>query len=193
MEDIRLALQQLIRFSEPELATLLQDSRSLSLTKRELLLQVGQPVDWVYFIQSGWLRVILTDISGKEHSVHFARAGEFITDYTSFLKGQVACYSLQALTPLAVLALPRSGIEWGYQHMEEGDRLGRLIAEHYFVYQDQRLRALYTVPPKVRYDQLEALFPNLHQHAPQHMVASYLGITPIHLSRLKKAALTSKS
>jgi hypothetical protein len=70
--------------------------------------------------------------------------------------------------------------------MEEGNKLGRLIAEYYFMYQDERINNRYIRTPKERYDLIETIFPNIHQRAPQHLIASYLGITPIHLSRLKK-------
>jgi hypothetical protein len=112
---------------------------------------------------------------------------QFIADYSGFILQQPALYSLQALEETHVVVLPRQAIEWGYNHMEEGDRLGRLIAEYYFIYQDTRIKNLYARTPKERYDSIAEVFPNIHNRVPQHMIASYLGITPVHLSRLKKA------
>jgi hypothetical protein len=85
-----------------------------------------------------------------------------------------------------VVVLPRSIIEWGYNNLIEGQKMGRLIAEYYFIYQDSRIKNLYIRTPKQRYDSITEVFPNIHNRVPQHMIASYLGITPIHLSRLKK-------
>jgi len=82
--------------------------------------------------------------------------------------------------------MPRSAIEWGYRELKQGDRLGRLIAEFYFIYQDNRINNQYIRSPKERYNSISQVFPNIHNRVPQHMIASYLGITPIHLSRLKK-------
>ena len=48
---------------------------------------------------------------------------------------------------------------------------------------------MYIRTPKQRYDSITDVFPNIHNRVPQHMIASYLGITPIHLSRLKKAEI----
>ena len=64
--------------------------------------------------------------------------------------------------------------------------MGRLIAEYYFIYQDNRIQNNYFRTPKERYDNITQVFPNIHNRVPQHMIASYLGITSIHLSRLKK-------
>jgi hypothetical protein len=95
-------------------------------------------------------------------------------------------YTLEALERTEAIVLPRTSIEWGYQHLEQGDRLGRLIAEYYFIYQDQRIYNLYSRTPKERYDAITEVFPDIHNRVPQHMIASYLGITSVHLSRLKK-------
>jgi hypothetical protein len=86
-----------------------------------------------------------------------------------------------------IVILPRSTIEKGYKNLSEGQKMGRLIAEYYFIYQDNRIKNSYIRTPKQRYDSITEIFPNIHNRVPQHMIASYLGITPIHLSRLKKA------
>lgn len=83
--------------------------------------------------------------------------------------------------------MPRIAVDWGYKNLRQGERLGRLIAEYYFIYQDNRLKDLYAKTPKERYDSITEVFPNIHNRVPQHMIASYLGISPVHLSRLKKA------
>ena len=85
-----------------------------------------------------------------------------------------------------VAVMPRNAIEWGYSHLREGEKLGRLIAEYYFVYLDTRIQHLYTLSPIERYNLMGEIFPNIHNRVPQHMIASYLGITPIHLSRIKR-------
>jgi CRP-like cAMP-binding protein len=71
--------------------------------------------------------------------------------------------------------------------MQQGNKMGRLIAEYYFIYQDDRISNRYVQTPKERYDIIDTIFPSIHQRVPQHMIASYLGITPIHLSRLKNS------
>jgi CRP-like cAMP-binding protein len=99
-------------------------------------------------------------------------------------------YAIQALEDSEVVIMPRLAIEWGYLNLQQGDKLGRAIAEYYFMYNDNRIKTLYTQTPKERYDHIDKIFPHIHNRVPQHMIASYLGITPIHLSRLKKQMLT---
>jgi hypothetical protein len=100
--------------------------------------------------------------------------------------GELSIQTIQALEDTEVVVIPRSAIEWGYANLNEGDKFGRLVAEFYFIYHDNRIKNLYARTPKERYDTITEVFPNIHNRAPQHMIASYLGITPVHLSRLKK-------
>jgi CRP-like cAMP-binding protein len=129
---------------------------------------------------------LITDKEGDEHTIHFALENQFISDYSNFMQKQPSFYTLQALEETEVVVVPRSAIEWGYKNLKEGEKMGRLIAEYYFIYQDNRIKNTYSRTPKERYDNITNVFPNIHNRVPQHMIASYLGITPVHLSRLKK-------
>jgi CRP-like cAMP-binding protein len=188
MQELREAIRQMISVTGEELDTLLQDCSLRSYKRQELLSRPGEVPDCVFFIRQGILRVTVTDPGGTEHTVHFALEGQFIADYSSFILRQPAVYALQALEPLEAAVMPRSAIEWGYAHLREGEKLGRAIAEYYFIYLDSRIKNLYSRSPRERYDAITEVFPNLHNRVPQHMIASYLGITPVHLSRLKKGA-----
>jgi CRP-like cAMP-binding protein len=132
---------------------------------------------------------MITGPEGTEHTVHFALENQFIADYAGCLLKQPGLYTLQAVEETEVVVLPRAAVEWGYGNLAQGEKLGRLVAEFYFIYHDQRIKNLYALTPKQRYDTLTEVFPNIHNRVPQHMIASYLGITPVHLSRLKKAGL----
>lgn len=142
----------------------------------------------IIFIVNGLLRVIVTDQDATEHTIHFALENQFIADYSAFIQEIKSMYSLQALEETTAIILPRAAINWGYQHLKEGQKLGRLIAEFYFIYQDNRIKNLYARSPKERYDSITDVFPNIHNRVPQHMIASYLGISSVHLSRLKNRA-----
>lgn len=155
-------------------------------SKKSILSEDEKFIEEVYFIEKGILRVKIDDIEGKEHTTHFAIEKQFIADYNAFLTGTKSRYQLQALEDTHVIVLPKSAIQWGYNNLSEGEKLGRLIAEYYFVYLDTRIQHLYTLSPKERYDLMGEIFPNIHNRVPQHMIASYLGITPVHLSRIKR-------
>lgn len=189
MEKIKSVISNMVSVTENEFSKLLSDCHVMSFKRNEIVSYPGEIPQAVFFINKGIIRVTVTDNEGNEHTIHFALENQFIADYSSFLLKQPALYALQALEDTEVVAMSRKAIEWGYNTMREGDRLGRLIAEFYFIYQDNRIKNLYARTPKERYDSIAEVFPNIHNRVPQHMIASYLGITPVHLSRLKKAAL----
>lgn len=187
MEQIRHAINEMINVSETEMVELLSKCNQSTFRKNEIVCRYNTVPNEVLFINKGIVRVYVTDNSGIDHTIHFALENQFIADYTSFLLKQPSVYTLQAIEPLDVVVMPRETIMWGYEHLKEGNKLGRLIAEFYFIYQDARIRNAYTRTPKERYDDIVNVFPNIHNRVPQHMIASYLGITPVHLSRLKKS------
>jgi CRP-like cAMP-binding protein len=187
MEQIREAIRQMIRISENELDIFLSFC-AVKTFKRKVFLSLSNKVcNEVFFINKGMTRSILVDKDGVEHTTHFTIENQFIADYASYLQCLPSIYAIQAIEDVDVVIMPRKAIDWGYKNLEQGDKLGRTIAEYYFIYNDNRIKTLYTLQPKERYELIDGVFPNIHNRVPQHMIASYLGITPIHLSRLKKA------
>lgn len=187
MEQIKRVMQQMIAVSDAELDAFLGQTITRNCKRGELLSRPGAVPHEIFFINKGILRVLVTDNEGVEHTVHFALENQFIADYSNFILKEPSFYSLQTLEDTQVVVLPRTAIEWGYANLAEGQKMGRLIAEFYFIYQDNRIKNLYARTPKQRYDSITEVFPNIHNRVPQHMIASYLGITSVHLSRLKKA------
>ncbi|MDR6159951.1 CRP-like cAMP-binding protein [Chryseobacterium sp. SLBN-27] len=186
MDQVRQVMQQMINITEEELESFLNKTSIKTFKRQEIVSTPDSIPNNIFFINKGIIRVFITDSEGTEHTIHFALENQFIADYSNFIKQQPSFYTLQALEETEVVILPRKTIEWGYNNLTEGQKMGRLVAEYYFIYQDDRIKNTYTRTPKQRYDSITDIFPNIHNRVPQHMIASYLGITPIHLSRLKK-------
>lgn len=176
----------MINISNEEMSSFLHNAVYKNYKRNEIVSRPHFVPNEIFFINKGILRVLITDNEGTEHTIHFALENQFIVDYSAFLKMETSHYCLQALEETELIAIPRSSINWGYQNMQEGQKMGRLIAEYYYIYQDERIKNTYIRSPKERYDSITEVFPNIHNRVPQHMIASYLGITSVHLSRLKK-------
>lgn len=186
MQLLKNTISQMIDLSEEEASQFMALCYRRKFKKKEILSEDDKIIDEVYFVEKGILRVKIVDIGGNEHTIHFAIENQFIADYRAFLTGEKSSYLLEAMEPTEVIVMPRQAIEWGYQYLAEGQKLGRLIAEYYFTYLDRRIEHLYTLTPIQRYELMNQIFPNIRNRVPQHMIASYLGITSIHLSRIKK-------
>lgn len=182
-------MKQMVNVTEDELNNFLSQATTRKVKRHEILSHPGTIPGEIFFIDKGLVRVLITGNNGTEHTIHFALENQFIADYSNYIQKQPSIYSLQALEDTEVVVLPRATIDWGYEYLADGQKMGRLIAEYYFIYQDDRIKNLYVRTPKQRYDSITDVFPNIHNRVPQHMIASYLGITPIHLSRLKKAGI----
>ncbi|MFN0187279.1 MAG: Crp/Fnr family transcriptional regulator [Bacteroidia bacterium] len=189
MERIKHVIKQMINASEAELNDFLSQAITKTFKRQEIVSRINAISNEIFFVNKGLIRVLITDNEGTEHTIHFALENQFIADYSNFIQKQPSLYTLQTVEETQVVVLPRSAIEWGYKNLTEGQKMGRLIAEFYFIYQDDRIKNMYARTPKQRYDSITDVFPNIHNRVPQHMLASYLGITPVHLSRLKKAEI----
>ena len=189
MEQIKQVIRQMINVSEEELINFLDKAVTKTFKRKEILSRPDNVPNEIFFINKGIVRVSITDKEENEQTIHFALENQFIADYSNYIQAKPSIYSLQALEETEVIILPRTTIEWGYKNLIDGQKMGRLIAEYYFIYQDDRIKNLYVRTPKQRYDNISDVFPNIHNRVPQHMIASYLGITPIHLSRLKKVEI----
>ncbi|MCB0566778.1 MAG: cyclic nucleotide-binding domain-containing protein [Phaeodactylibacter sp.] len=84
--------------------------------RKEILSQPFKVPQEIFFINSGIIRVAITDNKGTEHTVHFAMENQFIADYSCFMQKKPSLYSLEALEDIEVAVLPRSAIEWGYNN-----------------------------------------------------------------------------
>jgi signal-transduction protein with cAMP-binding, CBS, and nucleotidyltransferase domain len=186
MEQIKEVMRQMINVSEVELNDFLSGASIKTFKRQEVISQPNAIPNEIFFINKGIVRVLISDSEGTEHTIHFALENQFIADYSTFIQKKPSMYTLQTLEETQVVVLPRATIEWGYNNLKEGEKMGRLVAEYYYIYQDDRIKNNYVRTPKQRYDSISEVFPNIHNRVPQHMIASYLGISPIHLSRLKK-------
>ena len=186
MLALKEVMKQMIQISDSEFDEFVNLTQSKVFKRNEFLSKPFDVPHEIFFITKGIIRVLIIDANGNEHTIHFALENQFIADYSNYILHQPGIYYLQALEETEVIILPRQAIEWGYANLIEGQKMGRLVAEYYFIYQDDRIKNTYVRTPKERYDTIKNVFPNIHNRVPQHMIASYLGITPIHLSRLKK-------
>lgn len=187
MELFKSVVSRIIDVPDEELESFVNRFNIEEIKRNAFLSHAGKVPDEVFFIERGLVRVIIQDSKGAEHTVHFAMEGQFIADYASYLRKQQANYSIQAIEDTRVVVLSRAAIELGYVNLAYGEQLGRRLAELYFSMHDDRIKMSYLLGPKERYDEIENVYPGILSRIPQHMIASYLGISPVHLSRIKRS------
>lgn len=148
MEALEQVMRQMIEVSDEELTAFLSRAITRNFKRNEIISRPNVVPNEIFFIEQGLIRVVIADAAGEEHTVHFAIENQFIADYAQFLTKQPAIYSLQCLEATRVVVLPRAAIDWAYENMREGQKMGRLIAEFYFIYQDNRINNSLARTPK---------------------------------------------
>jgi CRP/FNR family transcriptional regulator, anaerobic regulatory protein len=159
--------------------------------KKEFLLQEGQICDRVTFINSGCMRLFYT-VEGVENTVQFFFADTWYTDYASFLTGQATIENMQALQNCEVVQFKKQDLLNLYEKFPIFDKVGRVMAENAYLSLSRLNQMLTNEEPELRYLNLLKQRPELVQQIPQHYIASYLGIKPESLSRIRKRIIGSK-
>lgn len=155
------------------------------LRKGELLIRSGEICRQVNFINKGLLRMFYM-IDGREICTGFINENEYISQYDSFLTKQPSTGNIDALEDCELINLSYDDMQAIYKTNPVFERFGRKIAEMLFIMISFQATRLLTMTPEERYQSVIEQQPFVIQRVPQYMIASFIGITPEHLSRLRK-------
>lgn len=157
--------------------------------KRERLLVAGEVFRTQIFVNKGCLRLFYTDEKLHEHIVQWAFEDWWVADLTSFLTGEPAIYSLDALEPCELLFFNFSDIEKLYDKYPVFERYFRILIQNAVVAAQRRIIVAMSENAELRYLGLIRKYPQIESRVAQHHIASYLGISPEALSRLKRGII----
>lgn len=156
-----------------------------SIRKGEYLLRAGETCNHVTFINKGYFRVYHM-FGEQELTVNFAFEGNYVTDYSSFVSRQPTVDNIVALEDSEVLMLEHDDLQIVYEQYPVWQKFGRRIAEYVLLFVVGRNKDLLFLTPEERYVKLMKDRPKVIANVPLKYIASYLGITPEALSRIRK-------
>ncbi len=154
--------------------------------KKQFILQEGEICKHIIFVTSGCLRGYTIDRNGEEHVIQFAIEDWWISDLQSFLSDRPGTYNIDALEDSEILLLERDAREQLLEAVPKLERFFRLLQEAHYVATHHRIEASLSASAEERYLDFVKTYPTLFQRIPQNQVASYLGITPQSLSRIRR-------
>jgi CRP-like cAMP-binding protein len=191
MNRLIAAIRNLIQISADEEVVLNGLFKPLKLRAGEYFLEEGQLCRYVGFIEEGLVHYHMND-NGSQKTLYFSREGEFVSNYQSFLPREPSNTSIQAIEDTALQVINYENLQRLYSGVSEGEKLGRLAIESVFLSSLEQLKSFYKDSPAERYQQFLRSYPSLAQRIPQYYIASYVGIKPQSLSRIRKRMVTQK-
>ncbi|SDH74974.1 Crp/Fnr family transcriptional regulator [Mucilaginibacter sp. P25] len=174
------------RITEADFGLIEQVLSKKFVKKRRTLLSEGDKSRYIYFVEKGALRSFTVDKDGVEHVIQLAIEEHWIADLYSFVTKAAGNINIEAIEDSEVWLLPHHELELLYEQIPALERYFRQLFQRAYVSLQQRLNLTVSSNAEDRYRQLLQDFPQIAARIPLIYIASFLGITPESLSRIRK-------
>jgi CRP-like cAMP-binding protein len=172
--------------SPEAMGRLVATGRVTTIPKGVALLRAGEVAEFLFFIETGLLRYYYIDAeTGDERTGQFFDEGDVVTDAASFLTGASATQTVEAVEASTIFTIPRAALLRAYDEDHAIERFGRKMVEGGFLGSQRRAANLLNLSPDERYRHFIEHRPGIARRVPQYLLASFLGITPESLSRIR--------
>lgn len=178
-----------VEMTEAELTAFNQKCEIVEFSKGEIIMKAGEIQQNLYFITKGLVKNYIETETGETKIYNFRIEGMQLTGYAvyNYKDNFKALVNIKCIEDSTMVQIPFSVIKYVIEDIKSGERLGRHMAEGHVVEMVNYIIERDSMAIIERYNSLEEKYPNIHNRIPQRLIASYLGITPVHLSNLKKS------
>ena len=173
---------------ENEVELINSSFKPLTLSKGEFFLKSDEVNKHIAFLSKGLVRYFVYK-DDEEATFEFTKQGEFIGDYQSFNNKTVSKQNIQAIENCELLIIDHNQIQNIFKTTKNGNLLGRVIMEHRFNIMVNQLLAIYMQSHEERYKSFVSQYSSIAQRIPQYLIASYVGVQPPSLSRIRRRFL----
>jgi len=157
-----------------------------SISKNGHFIRVGEVNDSIGFCMSGLFRLYYMTPEGAEFNKSFCGKHDFVTSYSALLQKESSHLSIQALVDSELVVFRFRDFQDLYDRHVCWERLGRILAEKLFLHKETRERELLMLSAEQRYRLFMQRYGKMSEQIPLYHIASYLGITPVALSRIRQ-------
>lgn len=190
-EQITNQLVKFINLDKNEIDHFISKLQTKKFNKRRLVLQEGAVCKYSFFVNKGCLRYYY-NIEGRENTGQFFFENSWYTDYDSYLSGRPSNQNIETLEDSELILLAKSDLQQLFIDIPKFEKFGRIMAENAFLGLRNRNEMLTNQTAEERYLKLMKERPKVFERIPQHYIASYLGIKPPSLSRIRKRIFDNK-
>jgi CRP-like cAMP-binding protein len=160
--------------------------------KHQYILQEGEVCRYEHFVIKGIARKYEVDEKGQEHILLFCPEDWWTGDLYSFLTGQPSPYNIDCLEDTEVLRISKPDLDLLYEKVPKMNLYFRLLFQNSIIAYNKRLGSALSKDGLERYEEFIDRYPHIEQRVPNHQIASFLGLTPQSLSRIRKQAMENK-
>lgn len=185
MEQIRKYFERKLKLSDQDWEIFSSKLIKREFPKKQILLSAGQIENHLSFVESGIVRFFFPK-QESDLTFSFTFDNNFVSGYDSFLTRSPSSYNIETLTPTVLWRLTYDDLQDIYENTAVGNVIGRKAGEELFLKKSQREHALLNQTAQQRYLNLFTEQPYLIKEIPLKYIASYIGVTPQALSRIRK-------
>lgn len=178
-------IRSYLSFSDDDLSFFISQLEVRPLLKNEKWLRAGDVCRHVAYVNQGLLRYYLP-VADKEHILDFFPENTWVSEYASFLHAKPSMVTIEAVEDTELFLLSYTAVQKAYERGAVFERFGRKMAEKLFVEAVDLNYIRQSKSVETRYQELVAEWPGLADRLPLKYIASYLGIEPESLSRIRK-------
>ena len=186
MENITNYLSEILEIPLDAASTCSNFYTSKKVSKNEFLLREGEVCHQTFFVEKGLLRMYSIDKNGKEHIIQFAPENWLISDRSSLYFNEQSSYFIDAIEDSEIVLLKQDFFINLTKIHPEISINNNLLLHNHIRHLQRRVKLLLGATAEERYLDFMKMYPNVFRRAPQWMIASFLGITPESLSRVRK-------
>ena len=185
MENIISHFEKYLSLNDGEIQALMSRITERRIKRRQFLLQEGDICKSFTYVQTGCFKMYGVDNKGVEHNLAFAVENDWISDIGSLHKEQPSKLFIEAIEPSVVLEISKGDLWYLYTNYPKFDRNFRVIIEDKYIELQDRLLQTVSATALERYESFVDQYPHLANRLPSTQIASYLGITPEFLSKIR--------
>lgn len=183
------SIQNLIMLSPAEIELVKSLFKEKVYKKGDFFLAEGQVCKHVGFVVKGLMRYYINH-DGEEKTYAFSKENDYVCNYESFLPQSPSSKIIQALEDCNMLVISHADLQALYANVREGERFGRMAIEKVFMQLLKDINSFYTETPELRYQRFIENHADLQQRVSQYHIASFVGVKPQSLSRIRKRIST---
>jgi len=185
MNELKTYLRKWIHLTERETEIFVSLFSEIHLKKHDYFAKEGEYSSKVAFLSDGVMRAFFRNTTGNEYNKTFFTPPVFVAAYSSLTTKQKNLINIQCLTPCSIWVADFARITSLYKDFPKMESLARILAEYKFAIKEKREIELVTLEAKERYEIFKKEYPGLENQISQYHIASYLGISPTQLSRIR--------